>query len=303
MAVASVKIIRRKIRSVNNIKKITRAMQMVSASKLKKVQGRLLAIRPYANKIRELLVGLVQRTGGAVAESPLFRPRAKVAKITLVVLTADKGLCGSYNTNLLRSAHGFVKTRALTTRYYTIGKKANDALRREGAEILQHVHGLPTEPSFAQIRKITQELVKSYEAGETDEVHIAYSRFVNAVTFRPEVFQFLPIQPEKAAAAGGAGAGAAKPAQAQQEVEYIFEPEPKEILGRLIPKYIEVLFFRLLLESLASEHSARMNAMRNATDNASDLISSLTLTYNKARQAAITKELLDIVGGAEALKG
>ncbi|MBI5367185.1 MAG: ATP synthase F1 subunit gamma [Planctomycetes bacterium] len=306
MAIMNIKTIRRKIRSVNNIKKITRAMQMVSASKLKKVQGRLLAIRPYAGKIRELLEGLVQRTGGAVSDSPLFRAREKVARVTLVVLTADKGLCGAYNSNLLRAAATFAAGRKnVKIEYFPIGRKAVDALRRAGEELINSLQGLPTEPSFAQIQTITHELQSRFSDGKTDEVHIAYSRYVNPVTFKPEILQFLPISPKAAAAPTGAGKpGAVATASAgAAEIEYIFEPSPKEILDRLIPKYVEVLFYRLLLESLASEHSARMNAMRNATDNATDMIGSMTLQYNKARQAAITKELLDIVGGAEALRG
>jgi len=168
---------------------------------------------------------------------------------------------------------------------------------------------LPADVGFKQVREITSAVIGAYKAGEVDEIHLIYSEFVNAVTFRPKVVKFLPFdaQGEMAKSAEKKISRAEQKAdEAEQrglKADYIFEPGPADILGQLIPRYVEVLFYRILLEALASEHAARMSAMRNATDNASDMISSLTLTYNKARQASITKELLDIVGGAEALKG
>lgn len=284
-AVASVRIIRRKIRSVQNIKKITRAMQMVSAAKLRKVQDRLMQIRPYSDKIRELLQGLAARVREQA--HPLFTPRAEVKKIGVVAILADKGLCGSYNFNMMRYANRFLAERGKPGSVIAIGRKAVSWANREGLPIVAEYVQLPTEIPFAEIQKIARRLVDWFAKGEVDEVHLLFTRYVNALTFRPGSVNFLPIEAEE-------NKGLAH--------DYLFEPEPAKILEQLVPRYLETTLHRLLLESMSSEHAARMNAMRNATDNADDLIQSLTLTYNKARQAGITKELLDIVGGAEALK-
>jgi F-type H+-transporting ATPase subunit gamma len=293
-AVQSVRVIRRKIRSIGNIKKITRAMQMVSASKLKKVQERLMAIRPYADQIARLMDDLSRRAQGL--DDPLLRPREAVKRVAAVVIMADKGLCGSYNANLFRYAQRFLGEAgrsARPPRLTTVGRRALEAYRRLGVEPAESYQQVPIDVPFAEIRKMTAPLVQSFLAGETDEVYLLFTRYVNAITFQPGQVRFLPVTPAGAADAGGAGAGA----------DYLFEPEPALILGRLVPRYLEVTFHRYLMESMSSEHAARMNAMRNATDNATEMIDSLTLTYNKARQAGITKELLDIVGGVEALKG
>jgi F-type H+-transporting ATPase subunit gamma len=285
-AVQSARAIKRKIRAVGNIRKITRAMQMVSAAKLKKVQERLMELRPYSDKIRELLGGLVAQVRDL--NYPLFTPRPEVRSIGLVVLMADKGLCGSYNSNMLRYVQRFREEHPQPARVVAVGRKAAEGLRKIGLEVRAAHTGLPTEVPFAQIQAMTRDLIDAFLSGEVDEVYLLFTRYVNALTFRPGHVKFLPVEP-------AAGTGPAP--------EYEFEPEPARILDRLLPRYVEVSFHRLLLESMSSEHAARMNAMRNATDSATDLIGSLTLVYNKARQAGITKELLDIVGGAEALKG
>ena len=284
-AVLSVRAIKRKIRAVGNIKKITRAMQMVSAAKLKKVQSRLMELRPYSDKIVEFLKGL----SGQVKDlnHPLFTPRTAVKKIGIVAVLADKGLCGSYNANMMRHVQRFVDEKKKPFVPVAVGRKSVEWFRKQGVELKASYVQLPTAVPFAQIKAITRGLVEMFTSGEVDEVWLLFTRYVNAMTFKPGAVKFLPIEPETAAL----------------RAEYEFEPEPAKILEKLVPRYVEVSFHRLLLESMSSEHAARMNAMRNATDNASDLISSLTLTYNKARQAGITKELLDIVGGAEALKG
>jgi F-type H+-transporting ATPase subunit gamma len=284
-AVLSVRAIKRKIRAVGNIKKITRAMQMVSAAKLKKVQTRLLELRPYSDKIVEFLKGL----SGQVKDlnHPLFTPRNEVKRIGVVAVLADKGLCGSYNSNMARHVQRFLDEKKKPFVPVAVGRKGVEWFRKQGVELKASYIQLPTAVPFAQIKAMTRALVEMYTSGEVDEVWLLFTRYVNAMTFKPGAVKFLPIEPE---------AG-------ELRAEYEFEPEPGAILEKLVPRYVEVSFHRLLLESMSSEHAARMNAMRNATDNASDLISSLTLTYNKARQAGITKELLDIVGGAEALKG
>ncbi|HUR37957.1 MAG TPA: ATP synthase F1 subunit gamma [Planctomycetota bacterium] len=290
-AILSTRAIKRKVRSVSNIKKITRAMQMVSAAKLKKVQVRLTELRPYADKIVEFMANLSAQVGDL--EYPLFTPRAEVKKIGVVVFMADKGLCGSYNSNMARYVQKFLDAKKKPFSTIPIGKKAVDGARKQGVEVKAQYQQLPTDLPFSQIKAMSKQLVDWFTSGEVDEVHLLFTRYVNAITFQPGDVQFLPIKPPEPKAG--------ETAKAVVEVE--FEPEPAALLDQLTPRYVEVSFHRLLLESMSSEHAARMNAMRNATDSASDIITSLTLQYNNARQAGITRELLDIVGGAEALKG
>ena len=290
-AILSTRAIKRKVRSVSNIKKITRAMQMVSAAKLKKVQVRLTELRPYSDKIVEFMTNLAAQVGDL--KYPLFTPRAEVKKIGVVVFMADKGLCGSYNSNMSRYALKFLEARKVPYEAIAVGKKAVEGFKKLGVETKAQYQGLPTELPFSQIKAMAKQLVDWFLSGAVDEVHLLFTRYVNAITFQPGDVKFLPIEPP-------AKKESDKPKAA---VEYEFEPEPAALLDRLTPRYVEVLFHRLLLESMSSEHAARMNAMRNATDSASDIITALTLQYNNARQAGITKELLDIVGGAEALKG
>lgn len=285
----NIRTIRRKIRAVNNIKKITKAMQLVSAAKMKKVQERLMTLRPYASKIQEFLEGLA----GQVKDLnyPLFMPREKVKTIGLAVVMADKGLCGSFNTNMIRFAANYINQRQLPVKVMAIGRRSAEYFKRRDMDVVESHVNIPTEVPFAQVRRMTHTLVGMFEQGTVDEVHILYTEYVNALTFRPGRVQFLPIEASKITGK-----------ERKLTHEYLFEPEPAKILERLIPKYVETTFHRLLLESMSSEHAARMNAMRNATDNAEELVEGLTQTYNKARQGGITKELLDIVGGAEALK-
>jgi F-type H+-transporting ATPase subunit gamma len=279
--------LRLKIRSIENLKKITRAMQMVSASKLKKTQARLLQIRPYADKIADLLSGLAANVGGEIRH-PLFDRRPEVKAVAVVVMSADKGLCGTFNTNIVERARRFIRETGKPAKILAIGRKAADQFARQGAEVLARYVGLPTEVPFTTLQEMTRILLDEHAAGRVDEIHVAFTTYVNAMTFRPSLVRFVPV--ETRAAAG------------RPLAEYIFEPEPKAILARLIPRYLETSLHRMLLESMSSEHSARMNAMRNATDNATELIDGLTLVRNKVRQANITRELLDIVGGAEAIK-
>jgi len=288
-AAMSARAVKRKIRSVGNIKKITRAMQMVSAAKLKKVQLRLMELRPYSDKIVEFMKGLAAQVGEL--DFPLFTPRAEVKTIGVVVCMADKGLCGGYNSNMMRHVQKFLDAKKKPYKVIAIGKKAVDWFKKQGVEMKAQFQGLPTDMPFSQIKSMAKTLVDLYESGEVDEVHLLFTRYVNAITFRPGDLKFLPIEAAPAAD------------KAKLSHEYDFEPEPAKILAKLTPRYVEVSFHRLILESMSSEHAARMNAMRNATDSASDIISALTLQYNNARQAGITRELLDIVGGAEALKG
>lgn len=284
--------IKRQIRSVQNLKKITKAMEMVSAAKLRRVQEALLAIRPYADALRALLdkVG----AGGGAEKIALLTPRPHCHRRALVVFSADKGLCGSYNSNVLRRASTTLAAKEMETDVYAVGKKACEKLGRK-VGLKGKWEGLPVNINFLEAGEIINSVVGAYKRGEVDEVSVIYTEYVNAVTFTPRVIRFLPF----AAEAGLKEAGEAPSAGGG---ELLFEPAPAEIFAQLIPRYVEVRFYRLLMEAMASEHAARMAAMRAATDNAQELIEHLTLTFNKARQASITKELLDIVGGAEALR-
>jgi F-type H+-transporting ATPase subunit gamma len=290
MAVGNIKSIRTKIRSVNNIKKITRAMEMVSAAKLRKVQERLMAVRPYASRIAEFLTGLAGRVQNL--DFPLFKARDTVKRIGVVLVMGEKGLCGSFNSNMLRFFNDFQKKHPQPMDLTAIGKKTVDTAKKIPLTPVDSYVALKTDVSFGEIQGWTNKLIASFIEGRVDEVWILHTEYVNAVTFRPRAVKFLPVQTEKKEGVKEEGPS-----------EYEFEPDPAKILATLIPRYVQTTFHRLLLESMSSEHAARMNAMHNATDNAKDLVSSLTLIYNKARQASITKELLDIVGGAEALKG
>lgn len=285
-AVQSLRVLRRKIRSVVNIRKITRAMQMVSAAKLRRAQDRLLAVRPYADKMAELLGRIAARAGRV--RHPFFEPRPQVRAIRLFVISADKGLCGAYNANVIRMAERLVRERSVPAGLHLIGRKAAEYFPRRGYVVAATHTFLPIEVPFATIQQMLRPALEAYLAGEADEIHVAYTRYVNALTFRAEAVRFVPVE---------------APPEAQADEDVIFEPEPERILGALVPRYVETVFQRILLESFSSEHASRMNAMKNATDNAEELIETLTLQANKARQTSITKELLDIVGGAEALKG
>lgn len=313
----SIRLVRRKIRSVANIKKITRAMEMVSAAKLRKVAGRLMAIRPYADKMTELLERLsgmapVEAPSGdsATARYPLFEERSEVRRTALVAIASDKGLCGSYNANLLRSAAEFVAETPSEVEAVAVGRKANDYFSRSRVPLRLSLAGLPTEPGFQAIRPVVRQVVDDFLSHRTDQVFVLYTQYVNAVTFRCRRVRFLPVRPRRDPERAPVGPESKDPSESQEKkaargagVEPFYEPDPERILGALLPRYVEIAFYRMLLESLASEHAARMSAMHNATENAEELIEELTLDYNKARQASITKELLDIVGGAEALKG
>ena len=281
MAAGSLRDIRRKIKSVGNIKKITRAMQMVAAAKLRKVQDHLMAVRPYADKIAELLGHLAPHAERLA--HPLFQRRDEIQRVGVVVIGADKGLCGSYNANLQR--HALREVRKLQADLTTLGKKVTIYFEKRGPKPVRRHLNLPLIVPFADIVEMTRPLIEDFTAGRIDEVQVIYTKFVNALTFTATTVKFLPVVPEKA----------------QADREYIFEPAPEKILNLLVPRYVETTFQRLLLEAFSSEYAARMNAMKLATDNAQELIESLTLNANKARQSGITSELLDIVGGAEAL--
>ncbi|GIV03002.1 MAG: ATP synthase gamma chain [Fimbriimonadales bacterium] len=287
---ATLKQLRQRIRSAKSIQQITRAMKLVAAARLLKAQERATKARPYAEGMRTLMANLA--TMGDMPDHPLLQ-RRDVARYILVPMTAERGLCGSFNTNLIRKAHDFIRSRPETAEIVSVGKKGQQYFQKRGFPVLHHL-SLPTAgPTIEHARELTNFLVDRFVSGETDAVFLAFSRFHSAIRQTPEVVQLLPIEPPEAEDVGGEGFHRA----------YTFEPEPTELLAQLLPRYALTVVFQALLESNASEHGARMTAMTSATDNAGEMIRMLTLQANRQRQASITKEILEIVAGAEALKG
>lgn len=292
----TVKQLRRRVRSTKATKQVTRAMEMVSAAKLRRAQGVLMAGRPYAAKLQELLSHLAG--SAAVAAHPLFRKREQVSKVLLVIFTADRGLCGGFNANVIRLAEKAVAGEAdKKFRLFCIGKKGYDHFRRRGYDIAEHVTGLPGRPDPALAQRVSDTVRDKFLSGEYDEIRFCYSSFVSMAVYRPTMAKFLPL--DAADLAGPAGDSHAK----KTELDYILEPSPERVFDALLPRYLSSRAYITLAEVMTSEHSARMLAMNNATKNCDELQQSLTLRMNKARQAAITKELIDIVSGAQAVQG
>jgi len=288
----SLKDIKKRIGTVKNTQQITKAMKMVSAAKLRRAQDAVVAARPYADKMHDVLSSLALRED---ADShPLLAKRSK-NKALVVLVTGDRGLCGGFNTNIAKAAERFIRQNKEGFEGYElmiIGRKGNDYLkRRHGMEIIKvHEHlvgtGQVTYPTGALLG---QEIIDLYNSDEYDAVYLIYNAFQSAMTQVQTVTQLLPIEPREVP-------------EGAYVSEYIYEPSIGEVLGQLLPKHIEVQIFRALLESTASEHGARMTAMDSASKNASEMIGKLTLQYNRARQAAITKELMEIISGAESIK-
>lgn len=285
--------IRRRIKSVTNTQKITKAMKMVSASKLRKTQGTLVAIRPYSDKIQEVMNHLL--AGGEDYDTPFLTPREEVRNIVYIVIAGDRGLCGGYNINLLRFAEEQLNAvpEGVNASVLLIGSKAHDHFRtRPQYQVMDVFTNIGDTPNVSQGKALSDYVIKKYLDGEVDEVHMIYAKFQSVLVQIPSVAQILPIQMSEVQAEDAAVG----------EADYIFEPGGKEILDVILPKYVDSSIYRLLLESKAGEHGARMTAMDSATDNASDLIDGLTLSLNRARQAQITTEITEIVGGAAALE-
>ncbi len=287
----SLKDIKRRIKSVKNTQQITKAMKMVSAAKLKRAQDEITAARPYAEKMLSLITSLASKT--SPESHPLLASR-DVTKIGVILITSDRGLCGSFNTQMLRTAERFLREKEGTeASLYLIGRRASEHFKKRPYKITDGRNVGSARPSYADAVKIAQSVIGAYLKEELDEVYVIYSAFKSALTQTPVVQKLLPVSPPKSA----------EEEEAQEvQIEFLFEPSKEEVLADLLPKYVEVQSFRALLETSASEHGARMTSMDSASKNASSMISGLTLQYNRLRQAAITKELMEIIGGAEALK-
>lgn len=283
---ATLKQIRQRIRSAKNIQQITRAMKLVAAARLTKAKTRVEEARPYAEKMLEFMGSV--GSAGELPAHPLLE-RREIKKAALVLVTAERGLAGSYNTLLIRRAGEFLREQAAETVIVGVGKKGWQFFGKRGTAVAK-TFTLPTAGAgLEEAQAVTAEVSRMYEEGEVDAVYVCYSKFYSPIRQVPQIVQLLPIEPPSGEAAG--------PAR-----DYKYEPEPAELLGLLLPKYLLTVVYQALLEASASEHGARMTAMTSATDNAGKMIAGLTLTANRARQAGITKEILEIVGGAEALK-
>ena len=284
---ANLKEIRIRIGSVSSTMQITSAMKMVSAAKLKKAQDAITAMRPYSDKLSELMQSFSGTSGGG---SKSFTENRKLNKVLVVAISSNRGLCGAFNANIAKEALAFKsneKFRDSKIDLLTIGKKINDTLSKNEA-IIQNDSDVFEDLNYENVGKIADKLMSLFISNDYDHIEIIYNSFKNAATQIPQVEQFLPIKPVE----GDANANA----------DYIFEPSKEKIVLELIPKSLKTQLYKSVRDSFAAEHGARMTAMHKATDNATELRDDLKLTYNKARQAAITNEILEIVGGAEALK-
>lgn len=283
---ASAREIRRQIKSVKSTAKITKAMEMVSASKMRRAQRNTLATRPYADRMRDVMGELTTRAGKTLAH-PLLTQPAQISRVGLIIITPDKGLCGALVSNVLRVASRFIlEQRRLqrTVEVVTVGKKGRIFALRTGLNLVAEVTGLGDTPGLIDTLGVATAVINGFAEGKYDEVHVIYTSFVNTLLQRPERRRLLPIEPPIEAAGAS--------------VDYTYEPSQEDVLDALLPRFVEVQLYQTILESIASEHSARMSAMKNATDNAKELVRVLTLSANKARQAAITKELSEIAAGS-----
>ena len=283
--------VRNRISGVRKTQKITRAMKMVAAAKLRRAQAKVVATRPYAQKLRDVLEHL---TSQVQEEPPEMLRERQVSSTALVVVTSDRGFCGAFNANLLKAAEGRIREYGdrVSVKLFCVGRKGNEFFRKRGYTVTGGRSGIFNSLAFLEAQGIAAELVEGYREGKFDRVEIAYNQFKSLARQQIEFEQFLPLPAEPAEEARNEHTTAP---------DYIYEPDWKELLVTLIPQYLNYLMWRILLESNCAEEGARMAAMENATENAREMIDTLQLQYNKARQASITKELLEVVSGAEAL--
>jgi F-type H+-transporting ATPase subunit gamma len=291
----NLKEVRNRIVSVNSTQQITSAMKMVSAAKLRRAQDAITQMRPYAEKLKEIL-GNLSSTIDAT-EGGEFSVQREAKKILIVAVTSNRGLAGAFNSNILKAARNLVSTQYLTQQeagnvsYITIGKKATDALTRAKMNVISSHNNVFDGLSFDKVSPVAERIMQGFASGEFDRVILIYNRFKNAAVQITTEEQFLPVLPPDT------------DSSTTSSIDYIFEPNKEEIVQELIPKSLKIQLYKAVLDSHAAEHGARMTAMNKATDNAKEMLKELRLSYNKARQAAITNEILEIVGGAEALKG
>ena len=288
---ATLRDIKRRIKAVQSTSKITKAMKMVSAAKFRKAQQRMFELRPYAERMRDGISRLATNLESDIHPLLVVRPRKN---IEVVVITSDRGLCGAFNTNILKAGTKHIaelQKEGFDVAISCVGRKARDYFKRRNVELKKAWTGISGKISYANAQEIAGEIIEKYTDESVDEVIIIFNEFKSAIAQKVVIGKLLPLAPIESSE------------EALPVYNFIYEPTKQEIFSRLVPKNVEIQIFRALIESQASEEAARMAAMENATKSANDMISSLTLQYNKARQATITKELMDIVGGVEALKG
>lgn len=295
---ATLRDIKNRITSVQSTRQITRTMEMVSTARIRRAQDAIENARPYAIAIAEVL-GNVCANAGASVSHPLLAQRDEQKRVTLIVVVSDRGLAGAFNSNILRMAENFIaerETEGTEVELITAGRKALQYFRYRGVEPAINLIGVSDKPTYEHAFEIGDHVITEFENCETDGVYVMFNRFKNVAEQKPETHQLLPIEQRVLddAQAGVAASG--------RTLEYLFEPSAATVLESLLPRYVEALVYRALLESAASEHGARRTAMKSATDNATEMIGTLTRTYNRARQAAITTEIAEIVGGAAALE-
>jgi F-type H+-transporting ATPase subunit gamma len=291
---ATLQDIKRKIAAVKKTQQITKAMNMVSAAKLRGAQLRMEGFRPYAKAFSMMLGNMAGRVEPEI--HPFFQAAAAVERVGVVLMTADRGLCGSFNVNLINTAVKFIREKeaaGIEVSLICVGRKGRDFFRRRKREMLAQYVDVWNKFDFSNAVTVAREIMSAFLTGGVQEVHLIHSSFINMAIQRPKMVQLLPVKPSEAEVEAEAGAS----------TEYLFEPPMEQFLEYLLPKYINVLVYHGFLENSASEYAARMTAMDNAQANCKEMITTLSLVMNKARQAAITRELMDIVGGAEALKG
>ena len=288
--------LRRRIRSVQSTRKITRAMELIAASRIVRAQQAIAAARPYVEKMAEVVANLADTPDAAT--HPLFRQPDSTTTAALIVITGDRGLAGAYNTSVLRAAERTAAEHRRQDRdvmLVTVGRKAQSYFRYRNRPVAESVTGMSDRPGFDDARRVVTAVMQAFTAGEVDQIDIVYTRFVSMGTQTVTTRQLVPLEdPGGDAAAAGEGD--------QHRVDYEYEPDPREILDELLPRWLEAEVFAALLEAAASEHAARQRAMKAATDNADDLTKTLTRVMNRARQDTITAEIMEIVGGAEALR-
>jgi F-type H+-transporting ATPase subunit gamma len=305
---ASLRDIRKRIRSVKNTRQITKAMKMVAAAKLRKAQDAIIAARPYAQMLDQIISDLAMRSADEEMAHPLLTARP-IRRAEVVVLTSDRGLAGGFNSNVIRRANRYLYENSGLEKIQmsTVGRKGFDFFRQRGQTIRKDFGGLYQRLNYLSAREVAQELTASFLNNEVDAVYVVYNEFVSAISQKVVLSQILPLQTlggDLTPGTPAAPSALATPAKAPAPtlVDFKYEPGRQEVLDKLVPQAVSIKLYRALLESVASEHGARMSAMENATSNATDMIASLSLHYNRTRQAVITKELMEIVSGAEALK-
>src|SRR5579864_9208981 len=287
--------LRRRIRSVKNTQQITKAMKMVAASKLRRAQERMMSARPYAQKMQRVLASLATRVDPSAHPLLATREQTPAGKRLVIVVTADKGLCGSFNTNIIKGAGAYIVHSPQPCTLGLVGRKGRDFFSRRGFSLRFEQVGIFQRLKFGDAQGIAQTAIEAFVSGEVDRVILAYNEFKSVISQRVVIEQLLPIAHEDVDAAAASGAAAA-PA-----VDYLYEPSAQAIFNDLLPRYVEVQVYRALLESNAAFFAAQMTAMDTATKNSADMIANLTLYMNKVRQAAITREIIEVVSGAEAL--